>query len=273
MPSYLLLLFSIVAYLLASGLMVSAVRHGPQNSIQAQQLNWAYAAALLAALAHFLYGLESGNLGLPLNFSLSAMSTLISLILVAIFLLGSLLMPIKRLGLLIFPFTAASLAFSSWWDSEANYVANHGLAFNTHILVSIFAYSLLAIAAIQALLFFYQERQIKNRSQSAILLALPPLETMEQLLFKLVAIGFVLLSATLLSGAIFSQQIFGQAFVFKHHTILAILGWLVFACLLYKRVHSGLRGSQAVIWTISGFALIQLGYFGTKIISESLNIQ
>jgi len=77
----------------------------------------------------------------------------------------------------------------------------------------------------------------------------------------------------LISGAIFSQEIFGHAFVFKHHTILAFLGWLVFAILLLKRVKQGLRGSQAVIWTISGFLLIQLGYFGTKIVSESLSLQ
>jgi len=101
-------------------------------------------------------------------------------------------------------------------------------------------------------------------------MALPPLQTMEQLLFRLVGVGFVLLSLTLISGALFSQEIFGQAFTFKHHTILALMGWVVFAILLFKRMTTGIRGSQAVIWTISGFLLIKLGYFGTKIISQSL---
>jgi len=147
------------------------------------------------------------------------------------------------------------------------------IAFNAHILISLSAYALLAIASIQALLYVYQERQIKKRMQATMLIALPPLQTMEMLLFRLVAYGFVFLSLALISGVIFSKEIFGHAFVFKHHTILAVLGWLVFAILLYKRYQHGLRGSQAVAWTIVGFLLIQLGYFGTKIVSESLALQ
>jgi len=179
-------------------------------------------------------------------------------------------MPIRRLGVLVFPLTMLSLLFACIWQSEAVFHTNQGIAFSGHILISIIAYCLLAIASIQALLYVYQEHQIKNRKSPAMLMTLPPLQTMEQLLFRLVSVGFILLTLTLVSGAFFSQQIFGHAFVFKHHTILAVLGWLVFAILLYKRVKNGLRGSQAVIWTIGGFMLIQLGYFGTKIVSESL---
>lgn len=106
-----------------------------------------------------------------------------------------------------------------------------------------------------------------------MLMALPPLQTMEQLLFRLIWTGFILLTLTLLSGAVFSNEIFGKPFEFKHHTILASLGWLVFAILLIKRMSQGLRGSQAVYWTVGGFVLIQLGYFGTKFVSESLAVQ
>ena len=201
------------------------------------------------------------------------MATSVSAVLVIIFLLGCLFLSIRRLGILVFPLAALNLFFAAWWGSEPNIVANAGLAFNVHIMVSILSYSLLTIATIQALLFYYQERHLKHPGSKRILMAMPPLQTMEQLLFQLVGIGFVLLTITLLSGAMFSQQFFGQAFEFKHHTILALLGWLVFATLLFKRFTSGLRGAQAVAWTMAGFILIQLGYFGTKIVNESLNIQ
>lgn len=182
-------------------------------------------------------------------------------------------MPIRRLGILVFPFTIISLVFAFFWGNNITLLENQSLAFSSHIVISLLAYCLLAIASIQALLYSYQERQIKHRTNPAMLLALPPLQTMELLLFRLVGFGFAVLSLTLVSGAIFSQEIFGHAFVFKHHTILALLGWLVFAILLFKRVKHGLRGSIAVIWTISGFLLIQLGYFGTKIVSEILSLQ
>lgn len=273
MLSYLLLILAASGYLCASFLLLREVRSSADSSGSEQLSGVAFIAALAGIAGHLGYAWLEDSISIPLNFSLSAMSLLISAILVLVFLAGCLIMPIRRLGILVYPLTALSLLFAFLWDSEANFVSGHGTAFSAHILISILAYSLLTIAAIQALLFYYQDRQIKNHNRAAILMALPPLQTMEQLLFRLLATGFIFLTLTLLSGAIFSQQIFGQAFALKHHTILALLGWLVYATLLFKRVKSGLRGSQAVIWTIAGFVLIQLGYFGTKMVSESLNIQ
>lgn len=232
-----------------------------------------FVAASIAAACHIAYALKISFIGEALNVSLSSMIVLISGMLVLLFLLGGLMMPIRRLGILVFPFTIISLVFAFFWGNNITLLENQSLAFSSHIVISLLAYCLLAIASIQALLYSYQERQIKHRTNPAMLLALPPLQTMELLLFRLVGFGFAVLSLTLVSGAIFSQEIFGHAFVFKHHTILALLGWLVFAILLFKRVKHGLRGSIAVIWTISGFLLIQLGYFGTKIVSEILSLQ
>lgn len=273
MPTTLLLILPVLSYLLAAGLIARQISHKVHSENTDINLSPAYMLGTVATGLHLLYALSTNSLTIPLNISLSAMATSVSVILVIIFLLGCLFLPIRRLGMLVFPFAALSLVFSAWWGGEANIVSNAGLAFNVHIMVSILSYSLLTIATIQALLFFYQERAIKNPRSTTMLMAMPPLQTMELLLFQLVSIGFVLLTITLVSGAMFSQQIFGQAFEFKHHTILASLGWLVFAVLLFKRFTSGLRGTQAVAWTITGFILIQLGYFGTKIVSESLNIQ
>ncbi len=227
----------------------------------------------LAAACHVTYGLNVSFIGSNLNLSLSSMVVLMSGMLVVLFLLGGLIMPIRRLGVLVFPFTILSLAFALLWGDQMAPIQNRSFAFSAHIVISLLAYCVLAIASIQALLYAYQERQIKSRTNPAMLLALPPLQTMELLLFRLLGFGFIVLSLTLISGAVFSQQIFGHAFEFKHHTILALLGWIVFATLLFKRFKHGLRGSSAVIWTISGFLLIQLGYFGTKIVSESLSVQ
>ena len=224
-------------------------------------------------LAHlgfaYLFSVNSG----AIDFSLSSMAVLISGLLALIFVLGGLSLPIRRLGVMVFPLTVACLLFAQLWGRESVALSNIGPAASLHIVVSILAYCLLAIASIQALLYVYQERQIKNRATPTMLMALPPLLTMELLLFRLIWTGFIFLTLTLISGAVFSHEIFGKPFEFKHHTILASLGWLVFAALLIKRLRQGLRGTQAVYWTVGGFALIQLGYFGTKIVSESLAVQ
>jgi len=222
---------------------------------------------------HLAYAYSYSFTNSELDFSLSSMAVLISGLLSLIYVLGGLSLPIRRLGVMMFPITILCLLFAQIWGKETVFINNMSAAASVHIVISILAYCLLAIAAVQALLYVYQERQIKNRATPAMLMALPPLQTMEQLLFRLVITGFILLSLTLLSGAFFSKEIFGKPFEFNHHTILASGGWLVYLILLIKRAARGLRGSQAVYWTIGGFLLIQLGYFGTKIVSESLAVQ
>ena len=283
----LLLLLAISGYLLATILIARTIHKGAnQQATTIQQETTAhhnttvdavFVTALVSGLAHLLYAINLSTTQGSLNLSLSAMTCLISLILTITFLAGSLAIPIRSLGIMVFPLTAISLIFSYLWGAgvgseQAADGQIQGQLFTAHIYISILTYSLITIAAIQSLLYVYQERLIKNRKSSTMLLALPPLQSMEQLLFRLVACGFVLLTLTLVTGMFFSHEIFGQPFTFTHHKVFAILSWLVFAGLLFKRYRSGLRGTQAMKWTLVGFTLMQLGYFGTKIITESMRV-
>ncbi len=276
MSNSLLIPAAIGLYLTSTVLIAMCIRAEPgtnNNNTPSNHIRWASLIAFIALALHLMSAYNISFVGGALNFSLASMAVLVSGIVTGIFLLGGLAMAIRRLGILVFPITILCLVFSALWADEVVIAPHPSLAFNAHILISLSAYALLAIASIQALLYVFQERQIKKRTKPTMLMALPPLQTMEMLLFRLVAYGFAFLSMALISGVIFSQEIFGHAFVFKHHTILAVMGWLVFAILLYKRYRHGLRGTQAVAWTIGGFLLIQLGYFGTKIVSESLALQ
>lgn len=276
-----LLFLAIAGYLVATAMIAkkigSQTKSAPNEQTANTSINSVFIIAVVSLLAHLVYALEISQIDNSINFSLSSMTCLVSLVLTFVFVIGSLTMPIRTLGVMVFPLTAISLIFSYLWGnsvSNINPVDNSlSIAFISHIFISILSYCFITIAAIQSLLYVYQERLIKKRTASTMLLTLPPLQTMELLLFRLVMVGFVLLTLTLFSGAFFSKAIFDQAFTLNHHTLLAILSWLVLGVLIFKRLKTGLRGSQAVKWTIAGFLLMQLGYFGTKIVSESLNIQ
>jgi len=273
MSNTVLIFVSTALYMAATAVVAWYIRGKSKQSDTLAMIRVSFGLACLAMIAHLGLISKVSFIHDTLNFSLASMVILVSGIVVLIFLLGGLAMPIRRLGVLVYPMTILSLLFALSWGDEPAMLDRNSMAFNAHILISLSAYALLAIASIQALLYVYQERQIKKRANPTMLMALPPLQTMEMLLFRLLGFGFGLLTLALLSGAAFSQQIFGHAFVFQHHTILAVAGWLVFAVLLFKRVRHGMRGSQAMVWTIAGFLLIQLGYFGTKLVSESLSVQ
>jgi ABC-type uncharacterized transport system permease subunit len=122
------------------------------------------------------------------------------------------------------------------------------------------------VAALLALMLWLQERALRRRDFHAWLRALPPLTELETLLFKTIAVGFALLTATLLTGVLFVHDLLGQHLI--HKTVLSVLSWLVFGALLLGRWQRGWRGAKAVHWTFAAMALLLLAFFGSKFVLE-----
>ena len=145
-------------------------------------------------------------------------------------------------------------------------LAAHNWQINTHILSSIIAFSLLNIAALQAILLAIQDQQLRSHHPKRLMLALPPLQAMETLLFQMIAAGLFFLTVSLCSGFIFIDNLFAQHLV--HKTVLSIIAWLIFSGLLLGRLRYGWRGKTAIQWTLIGFVLLLLAYFGSKLVLE-----
>jgi ABC-type uncharacterized transport system permease subunit len=146
-------------------------------------------------------------------------------------------------------------------------------AFGWHIAVAVLAYSTLTIAAFHAVLMALQESRLHARHAGRRWLGgaldqLPALLTMEKLLFRLIWIGFVLLSLTVLSGIVFSEQLFGRALPWDHKSVFALVSWLLFAALLVGRRWRGWRGKTALRFTLAGFATLALAYVGSRFVLE-----
>lgn len=142
--------------------------------------------------------------------------------------------------------------------------------FMAHIGIALLAYSLFTFAALHALLMTIAERSLHNKPTPIKLPNFPPLMVMENLLFKVITIGFVLLTFTLLSSLLFSQQIFGKPLVFNHKTIFSIASWMIYGWLLFGRYQYGWRGKKAINLTLIGFVLLLLAYVGSKFILQVL---
>ena len=136
--------------------------------------------------------------------------------------------------------------------------------------LALLAYSFFTIASLHVLLMALLERRLHGGDLPFGLQKLPPLLTMEKLLFRIIAAGFVLLTLTLGSGIIFSEELFGKAMRFNHKTVFGILSWLIFAALLGGRQLYGWRGRIAVRWTLAGFLMLVLAYVGSKFVLEVL---
>lgn len=259
-------LLAMALYLSAGFLLWRDLRHGTRATGGARLGILSLTAGAIMLHAAVLHGglLQDYGLNLGLTNAVSLVAWVVSLT----YLISTLRRPIESLGVLILPFAALTLLVEWLFPVGHRLILNTSPLYSAHIIISFVAYGLLCIAVVQSLMLALQERQLRSHHPGGILRSLPPLETMEGLMFRMIALGFVLLTLTLISGIFFSEAVFGKPLRLTHHILLSLIGWAVFGGLLLGRWRFGWRGRTALHWTLSGFALLVLGYFGSKFVLE-----
>lgn len=202
-----------------------------------------------------------GGVNLGLFHALSVTGWIMAVLLLVMATFG----PLENLGILLLPFCAVTVLLGLFFPIS-DIVPAARWPLELHIVISIVAYGLLALAAVQAVLLALQDHRLRHRQPGGFLRGIPPLMTMETLLFQMIGVGFALLTLALLSGFLFVEEIFAQHMVQK--TMLSIAAWLIFGTLLWGRRRYGWRGRIAIHWTLAGFAVLMLAYFGTKLVLE-----
>jgi len=176
--------------------------------------------------------------------------------------------PLRVLGIGIYPLAAVALLLATVWPNTPIEAPLASWKERLHIALALFSAGLLTLAAVQSVVLAAQDQLLHRHTDSRLIRALPSLLTMEKLLFQLVAIGFFLLSATLLTGLWFLDDWLKQHLA--HKTVLSITAWLIFAVLLWGRWRHGWRGRAAIRWALSGYGMLILAYFGSKLILEQI---
>lgn len=229
---------------------------------------WLQLGTLMLALLHALVLLQTLPQPAGLDFSFANATSLIALLVVLVFLATSWLARLDGLGAVVLPLAALGTAAMLLPSPAQILDSEHPAPLALHIVLSLGAYSLLAVAALQALLMSWQDMRLRHHHPGGLVRALPALQTMEKLLFRLVTAGFVLLSLALASGFVFLDGLFQPQLLQK--TVLSIIAWVVFGVLLWGRYRAGWRGQTAVRWSLAGFVLLLLAYLGSKFVMEIL---
>jgi len=209
-----------------------------------------------------------------LNFGLIYSLSLILWLTMLVYWVARFFYPIASLQTLVLPLAAAGALLPALFPEAHMQAKTTSLMFDAHIIAAMLAYSLLIIAVLHAGLMSLVENRLHHAMLPKALQNLPPLLTMETLLFRVITVGFLLLSLTLASGMVFSEQLFGRALEFTpkiaHKIVFSLLSWAVFAGLLIGHRFYGWRGRMAIRWTVSGFVFLLLAYVGSKFVLEVL---
>lgn len=240
-----------------------AGQHPSQTSSMLGRLATLAPLALHGGLLYFSL-FAGGQLNLGVGNTVSAISWLT----VLVYWLASFRYNMEGLQTLVLPGAAVCLLLPLAFP-EAHTITHTELpVFKVHLLISLLAYSLFTIAALHALLMTLTERRLHGHALSHILNKLPPLLAMESLLFRIITVGFVLLTLSILSGVAFSEELFHKPLQFNHKSLFALLSWGIYAALLGGRQIYGWRGRTAIRWTLAGFAMLLLAYLGSKFVLE-----
>src|SRR3569832_264235 len=218
---------------------------------------------LIAVVLHQNLFLVSG-LNLGFFNALSLLSWLIAFLV----LMAALFQPVENLGIAVLPLAALALSLEMAFPSIHVVSENLPATLRVHIAISMLSYSLFSIAAGQAILLAVQNRHLHNKRPGGCIRALPPLVTMEALLFQMIAVAFVLQSLSLLSGILYIDDIFAQHLA--HKTVLAIAAWLVYATLLIGRWRKNKHKHKTNHKTKSNNITLLLAYLGSKWVLEIL---
>ncbi len=259
----LLSLIVILSYLLTSLLLVGRLFY--QKSLIVEQKTLSLAISIPAVFIHLWLLSKDLLINQGFNFSFFTIASLVAWLIIVMYLLLSLHQPTENLGIVLLPLAAIAVAM----DIAFPHIKPLSLSswpLQLHILLSFTAYSLLALAAGQAILVAIQEAHLHNHHPGGFIRALPPLQLMETILFQLITLGFLLLSFGLFSGFLFLEDLLAQHVA--HKTILSLMAWLIFAVLLLGRWQYGWRGQTATRWTLSGFFVLMIAYFGSKMVLE-----
>ncbi len=227
--------------------------------------------SLLAAVAVTLHAVTAAQMVIRdtgIDLSLWPVSVLIFFVVNLVVLLSSIRIPVQSLFVLLFPASAVVLLLSVWAGEPAAPAEHLSWGLGLHVTFSLLAYSLFTIAAGQALMLAYQDYRLKNHHPGGFLKGLPPLQTMEALLFDVLWAGFTLLTLGLITGFAFVDNIWAQHLA--HKTFFSMVGWVLFAILLVGRHRLGWRGHTAIRWTLGGFVALAVAFWGSKFVLQVL---
>lgn len=257
--SSVLALLATLAYLLTAALLARALA---QRALPRPRLTSA-----LMATGILLHGLLVQQMLQPggLHLDLFRITLLHGWLVALLAWLMTLWRPVQGLFLIAAPLAALELFVASLGLGRAPSGPALPAGLGLHVLLSILAYGVLSIAALQAVLVSWQNTALR-RHRRGLLMALPALETMESMLFELIAIGVGLLSLAIVTGAVMLEDPLAQQVA--HKTVFTLVAWLLFAGLLLGRYWRGWRGRTAVRITLSGFVLLLTGFIGSKLVLE-----
>ena len=173
---------------------------------------------------------------------------------------------VTTLGSFIIPVALLMLTASSTLHEEARQLPPilQSNWFWFHALLAFASYACFTIAAGVAVMYLIQRYFLKTKHFGALFQKLPSLETMDDISYRCLSVGWPLLTIAIISGSIWSDQAMGSYWIWDRKQTWSMIIWIIYAALLHGRITIGWRGKRAAILSIIGFIVVLFTFFSMK---------
>jgi cytochrome c-type biogenesis protein CcsB len=228
---------------------------------------WATRLLATGCIAHILstVHLASRAKHLPLTNMQESLS-FFSLVIIGAFLIFERRYKVTTLGSFVTPVALVMLIGSSAMHGELRQLPPilQSNWFWFHALLAFVSYAAFTIAFGVAVVYLIQRRFLKTKHFGVLFQRLPPLDTLDEISYRCLAVGFPLLTVAIISGAIWSEKAVGSYWVWDPKQTWSLITWLIYAALLHGRLTIGWRGKRAALLSIVGFLVLLITFFGMK---------
>jgi cytochrome c-type biogenesis protein CcsB len=159
---------------------------------------------------------------------------------------------------LLFLFLFLALFFSP--ESAHLLPELRGFWLSSHVITVIIAYSMFAVAFVVSLMYLLIDYYLKKKKLSLLVVRLPSLDTLDFYNYKLISVGFFLLTLSIFLGALWAQQVWESYWRWDPKEIWSVVTWIVYAAYLHSRLLSGWQGRKMALLNFLGFSTVLFNY-------------
>ncbi len=140
-----------------------------------------------------------------------------------------------------------------------------------HVIFSFLGNGMFAIACGVGILYLIQLKFIKNKKLDRLFFKLPSLETLDNLNYICLTIGFPLLSLGIITGSIWASSAWGSYWSWDPKETWSLITWFVYAALIHGRINARWRGKKSAIFSIIGFCVVLFTFLGVNLLLPGLH--
>lgn len=141
-----------------------------------------------------------------------------------------------------------------------------------HTVIAFLGNAAFALAFGVGTMYLIQEHHVKSKHLGGLFARLPSLQTLDELNYRLITMGFPLLTLAIITGSLWAESAWGSFWRWDPREVWSLVSWFIYAIILHARLVAGWRGKRAAILSIAGFLTILIAFFGIKLLHKGLHV-